>query len=257
MAYTGPNPLPVIAGGTGDVSLNGILMGNGTSPINSFPIDEHASLVIDGSGNVTSADPSDAGQALLSNGVSAVPTYGVTGGVWAFLQSQTISSPVASVIFNTNISSAYNAYILLYYNIDIVTSNNFIALQFSNDGGGTFATSGYLGRAQEYHYNTTATSGLGGASSNIDITVTMSHVGTGPRYQGGGCVYILGFNGNIYDSVQTVQNCSTQSTIPAFSWGGGRLLFSGMNSFRLIANSGNIAQGTFVLYGLRETPNAT
>jgi hypothetical protein len=65
----------VPGGGTGAVSLTGILTGNGTSAFTANTVNQHYVLIGGASNAVTSVSPSTAGFVLTSNGVGSDPTF--------------------------------------------------------------------------------------------------------------------------------------------------------------------------------------
>ena len=77
--------LPVSGGGSGSVSLTGILTGNGTSPFTASTISQYGTVIAGSSNAVSSVAPGAVGTALVSNGVSANPSYQVIPGIGATL----------------------------------------------------------------------------------------------------------------------------------------------------------------------------
>jgi hypothetical protein len=65
----------VAGGGTGAVTLTGILIGNGTSPVTGNPVTQFDVLVGGASNAVSSIGPGSAGQVLQSGGNAANPVY--------------------------------------------------------------------------------------------------------------------------------------------------------------------------------------
>lgn len=84
MAYEGPHPLPVKSGGSGNISITGILTGNGTTPFTASPVSQYNALVGAASNLITSVAPSaTSGVPFISQGAAADPTFGtavVAGG---------------------------------------------------------------------------------------------------------------------------------------------------------------------------------
>jgi hypothetical protein len=84
MAYNGPLPQVVNAGGSGAATLTGVLIGNGTSAFTGNAVTQHDVLVGGASNAITSVAPSaTSGVALISQGAAADPAFGtvvVAGG---------------------------------------------------------------------------------------------------------------------------------------------------------------------------------
>lgn len=84
MAYNGPLPQGVKAGGSGASTLTGVLTGNGTSAFTASAVTQHDVLVGGASNAITSVAPSStSGVPLISQGSSSDPVFGtavVAGG---------------------------------------------------------------------------------------------------------------------------------------------------------------------------------
>lgn len=74
MAYTGPLPQVVNAGGSGAATLTGILTGNGTSAFTASTVTQHGVLVGGATNAVSSTSVGSTGQVLQGN-TGADPTY--------------------------------------------------------------------------------------------------------------------------------------------------------------------------------------
>jgi hypothetical protein len=73
--------LTVPNGGTGSVSLTGVLTGNGTSPITANAVTQYGTLVAGAANAVASVGPGASGTVLASNGLSANPSYQAVPGI--------------------------------------------------------------------------------------------------------------------------------------------------------------------------------
>lgn len=84
MAYKRISPQPVIEGGTGAVTLTGVLTGNGTSAITANAVTQYGTVVAGASNAVSSIAPSaTSGIPYISQGNASNPTFGtavVAGG---------------------------------------------------------------------------------------------------------------------------------------------------------------------------------
>ena len=71
-------PVSVADGGTGAITLTGVISGNGTSALTASPVTQHDVLIGGVANAVVSVAPSGTtGVPLISNGVSADPSFGV------------------------------------------------------------------------------------------------------------------------------------------------------------------------------------
>lgn len=192
------------------------------------------------------------GQVLTSNGAGALPTFqnaGGGGGAWNLIQTQTVSSAVASVDFTTNIDSTYDNYIVVGHNIVGDTDNDFLLMRVRS--GGSFQTSSYR---DHLHRSTSGSATYVGSASN-------------------GRAYILlndgnGTTGGENSSIQLVignpSNTTYYSPIYGFgchidqggaavnnslgaAWTGGVGAIDGLRFYFI---TGNVAAGTFSLYGV-------
>jgi hypothetical protein len=123
-------------------------------------------------------------------------------------------------------------------------------MQMSNDGGGTWKTSGYLSGFNSTPYNSTTWTNinstadfvLSGALDNGASTsfgnglVEIYLIGSNLTYITGTCTY--------FDNTGGTQNMALLS---------GRSGNNGANAFRILMSSGNITTGSFYMYGMKET----
>lgn len=254
MAYFGPLPYATRIGGTGTNVLSpGVLIGRGgEDPPFTAPYNEFSTLVTDAAGIPIGADPGTRTQVLISNGTVTPPSFGRTGGAFAFLQSYTVTSPVATI--NFEILPIFSIYLLYYYNWGTSVGAS-MRIQFSDDGGGTYPAGGFLSGGLAYLYNTVSSPRQwSGATSSFPIVVANAVSGPGPRYHGGGYVYMLGLNQQIMGSIQTT---NVDVGLPATGFGGGKKALSNINAFQIFSPTvgATFTSGKFVLYGIRETTN--
>lgn len=84
MAYKRTSPQPVVEGGTGAITLTGVLTGNGTSAITANAVTQYGTVIAGASNAVSSVAPSaTSGVPYISQGASSNPVFGtavVAGG---------------------------------------------------------------------------------------------------------------------------------------------------------------------------------
>lgn len=171
------------------------------------------------------------------------------------LSSQTANSS-ATIDFTAIYNTSFNSYLLQIDNVIPATNGVYLLLRYSV--GGTFQTTDYQSNTFRYTTSGSGISGtaFGGGGTAIPIVPTadtQANAATAPTGQGGGSFTI-----NIY-------NCAQTSTAKRMSWLGGYYgstylgvtgsggyipATNAVDGFRLFYNSGNIATGTFKLYGI-------
>lgn len=98
MAYNGPLPQVVNAGGTGASTLTGILIGNGTSAVTANAVTQYDVLVGGASNAITSVGPGSAGQILQSAGAAANPAYSTATYPSTVTNSQLLYASATNVV---------------------------------------------------------------------------------------------------------------------------------------------------------------
>jgi len=121
----------VAGGGTGDTSFTAYsVITGGTTSTGALQ-------------NVSGVGTS--GQLLTSNGAAALPSWqtgSAVGSSLVLIQTQTPSG-VTSITFS--LSSTYKNYMINFSNLTMATGAATLGIQISNDGGGTFKSTSYLG----------------------------------------------------------------------------------------------------------------
>ena len=165
-----------------------------------------------------------------------------------FIQSQTATSS-ASLIF-TGGANYYITYFLTFTALTPATNAATLQMQMSNNGGSSYITTGYTGGVNYDAYNATT---LTNANSTSAWQLT-GPVTTNSNGMSGQC-YI--FDCNIGSAPQLTgaftwfdNVLSTVAIGQAGGWGGS----SGANAFKIFFSTGNIANGTVSLYGVRIAP---
>jgi len=175
----------------------------------------------------------------------------ITGTAMVLLNTTTISSNTASVIWNsTIITTTYSDYMIRIHSYEPVTDSTRLSLYPSTDNGSSFVASNTQG---QIFRRITASSGntgledstqssliyIGGACGNDD--------GEGSSYT----VDLLGLTQANCKKYVTYNHIGKEPT-EAYMWNGGAMIntTSAINYVKLISSSGNITQGTFSLYGM-------
>tara|TARA_B100000123_G_C25692650_1_gene411561 strand:- start:212 stop:805 length:594 start_codon:yes stop_codon:yes gene_type:complete len=184
--------------------------------------------------------------------VTALPF--ATGGL-VKLNTTTVSSATANVDFNnTLITDTYKVYFIHFHSLAPVTDAQTFTGELSYNNGSNFTTGSY-----EYHYHygrngsTDTGSGGTGQSNNFNSSWAQSNTSrTG--YEAKGVYRFDGLrNSSVHTTIQReviFKNHSNNRYFATESW---YLDNTSTHDFiRLKYASGNIATGTFILYGLAE-----
>jgi hypothetical protein len=180
------------------------------------------------------------GQALVSNGAGADPTY--QSGGWVLLNTL-VASNSATLSDTTHITASYNEYLLVFENIVAGTSGG-QELELQVHSNGSFQTTGY-----------TSTTAITSSTQLINNATTFVQLSRGDVQNSG-----AGFSGELTVftpsgaaapktwSGQGAHLGSTNFTVENFTgaWAGGNTAVDG---FQVMFGVGNIASGTVKLYG--------
>lgn len=162
------------------------------------------------------------------------------------IQTQTVSSAVASVDFTTGIDGTYRTYIIEMENVLSSITNQIVYLRFSDDGGSSFISTGNYGYSRDNQERGSATySGNAGNSlSEIPLLTpknTTDFYSATLKFRGLGVSAKPLIRYNVENSASSGDGVDGwgfyQSTITA-------------DAIRIFLNSGNFTAGTFTLYGL-------
>jgi|SRR5271156_441833 hypothetical protein len=175
-----------------------------------------------------------------------------TASAWVLLQTQTASSSANIAFTSTNITTKYKNYAVLINNVLPATNEVGFQMNVSTNNGSSYLNTGY-------NANSTFASTGGVGQGNSTTTAILTNTATGGNAlssTAGG-----GWNGTVF-----LQNITTGSGYPSYSFQAGTYLGTGamfsqngggtlpttsvINNIQFIMTSGNIASGTFSLYGI-------
>ena len=167
------------------------------------------------------------------------------------LNTTDITSSTASLVFNSSlITSTYDKYIMEYTMLKPVTDATYFRVRVSTDNGGSFVTGGY-----NYGYSTTrlgAASHTGSGSGKTDYARSDYQWGNEANTAGHGKWVLEGFNdSSAYYTIShifVVRNFNSQWYYVREAWGIDNT--ANPNYAEWTFSSGNIADGTFTLYGV-------
>lgn len=248
-------PLPVASGGTGAASLSGITTGtatnlaggsNGTIPYQSA------------SGTTQMLAVGTSGQLLQSNGAAAPTWVAASSGALTLLSTVTASNS-ATVDVETTFDSTYDVYVIVANNV--LPATDAAVLHSLLKVNGTYQTSNYEYLAARIQPTTANVFGSTVSTSDTKIIVGDAAAGTTN----------LALGGNYF--TMQVYNPAGTTNRKIINWDGSNIRPDGNshNLIRLIGNgvytggtqaltgvrfemsTGNIASGSFRLYGIRKT----
>lgn len=171
-----------------------------------------------------------------------------SAGGWVPLQTQTVSVAVASVDFTSNIDSTYKKYAVVFDSVRLATDGATLRIRTGN--GGAFDSG-----ASDYSYVYTGRFS-GGAATDEQAAIAQIQlgIGTGNATNEGasGIVYISDpSNTSTYTQFFYELTLLDQSSNVAVIVGGGqREEAAAHDRVQFVTSGGNIAAGTFTLYGL-------
>ena len=190
------------------------------------------------------------GTALKVNSSGTGFEFGSAGGL-VLLNTTDVTSATATVTFDSSlITDAYGKYILEYEGLKPVSDGVYFRSRYSTDNGNSFLTGTFN---YGYHYSRLASGSTGGnASTPSDYATTSYGMGNDANHQAAGTYRISGMrDSNSYLAIEH-HNIIEQSNDSDFV-NQEAYYFENASVINFIEwsfSSGNIADGTFKLYGL-------
>lgn len=180
----------------------------------------------------------------------AIAALSPASGAWSYIGAVTASAS-ATVEF-TGLSSTYFMYMFVLQDVAPATDGVEFWFRTSTDGGSTFdsGASNYWW-VQNYFYLTTD----GGIGSSGDTQIELAYnVGSSTNESVTGIVYLINPSSATHTRMSwSLQDIRADAVPTAFDGQGGRLSAADVDAVQFLMSSGNIASGTFKLYGLSAT----
>jgi hypothetical protein len=210
--------------------------------------------------NITLAKLSSAVQTSLGKADTAVQPATLTSSLTAangcskvLLSTQTASNS-PNIDFTSVITSTYDEYEITFQNLVPQTDDTYLMLRTSSNNGTSYdATVG------DYSYaNRTNSSGSTvvnvAALLNASEIYVARRIGNSTGENANGEITIKNpLNTTVYKLIKCTTDCIQYTgDYASFSGGGTRKSTSAVNAIRLLMNSGNIASGTFRMYGIKK-----
>ena len=165
------------------------------------------------------------------------------------ISEATVSSEVSDISV-TGIDSTYDVYMITYYNVQNASDNTNLSLRFTE--GGTPNTTTNYDVAYKYLKSNAASSN--NTYTNVNQAYLNFGVGASTNETQQGTIYI--FNANNSSQYTFFTSESTYANVFTQNWGGaGGGVFtvaSAVDGVNFLMTVGNIASGTFKLYGLKK-----
>ena len=208
----------------------------GTLKVNNLQKRDGTALITDGAATTN----------LLSE--TALRTAGVG---MVKLNTTDITSSTATLVYNNSlITSNYDKYIIEYTMLKPVTDAQYFRVRVSSDNGSSFITGTY-----NYGYGNTrmgAANHSGSGSTKTDYAAGDHQWGNDANTSAHGKYIFEGFNDtNAYPSIShifVIRNFNSQWYYVREAWGMDNVANPNYAEFSF--TSGNIADGTFTLYGM-------
>ena len=178
---------------------------------------------------------------------------GHLGGSLELIESQTISSAVASLNFTSIKGDIYNAHLLQIGNIIPATDAQATLLRFSNDGGSSYeAGTSYVYALQNGGYgSSTFEEHKSTGTSGINLT---NNTGNATNETINLYCYIYNANSSskfTFASYHGVFMFTTGNMVMMYG-GGAYPTAETINAFQILKGSGNMTQGFAKLYGVKQ-----
>lgn len=213
-------------------------------------------LIGSGSGRPAAALPTGDSNVTVTPGTNSLTlSSSATGGALTKISTATASAS-ASITF-TGLSSTYFLYMIRYSNLAPATDATTLLLRTSTNNGSSWDTG-----ASDYAWNLFQADQVGaesGAADTADSSITIlgiaggtDEMGSGTNEAGSGVIYIYNPSAAKYTFVNSEGIYFNEATeLILNTVGGYRLTTTAVNGVQLLMDSGNIASGTFTLYGVK------
>jgi hypothetical protein len=245
--------MPVVITGNNTPTAGGVVYGDGTTYATTTAGTSGQPIVSGGSSApafrpyTLPASDGSASQVLQTNGSGALSFATPSTGALVYISSQTVSSPVASVDFTSGISATYDDYVVYFEDVTPGTTSTALYLRLYKSGA--FQASGY---SQSYSMIRTTPS-TSASNTATQINITIGTVNNTSSVVSGSCT-LMNMNsalGNRATAIgQAFYNVSTSTDQVVAIFGGSQSTAAATTGFQFLFSSGNVATGTFRLYGV-------
>ena len=194
---------------------------------------------------------STSGYILTSTGSSSLPSFqSLSGANLVLIQTQSATSS-ASISFTTGITSTYSTYIFCLSNIFPATNAAYLSLAISTNGGVSYIATGYFSGINRNAYNTATLTNSNATTFMYISGATDSTTSDTPIC---GWLYLFNItNGGLPSMLGYTLGYNTADTaVDSYNILATNTGNTDVDAFQFTMSSGNIASGTFTLFGVLE-----
>jgi hypothetical protein len=190
-----------------------------------------------------------AGHVLTSNGAGALPSFQTSpaAGSFILIETQTVGGAVATVTFTTGISVTYKNYLLIIHDVLPSSNGHRLSMRTSSNGGVSYASTGY--RSGQNGFNDFSSSTINNLNNTDRFVLCNNQANSDPGISATYYLYDVTTGNQVMLSGRQTYNSSNSGTI-GFGSCGGRSTNTNVNALQIFFGTGNIASGTFSLYGI-------
>ena len=187
-----------------------------------------------------------------TTGVGQLSFAEAGGGGLVHLQTQTISSGVASVDFTSNIDSTYASYKLVVSDLRVATDNVEVKIRL---GAGSFASANYTRAGIGRESNGTTNTGNGDNNSNGIYLTTVNLGNAADESMSFECILANPSNTDAHKLLYgTASYLNQHNRFAVFMFGGHyNANTAAVTRMQVITDSGNIDGGVFTLFGIAKS----
>jgi hypothetical protein len=238
----------------GNVTTAGAACGSGSTS----PGGSNKDIQYNNSGAFGGIAPGTSGTVLTSNGAGSTPSFqaaaGGSSGLSDVLEQHTASSS-SDLQFTSWYSSTYDHYIVDVVSLVPATNGTTIRLEWSVNGG-----SSYVNTGNAYLDSSYAASATGSGPTGTNFGQNFLYIGSGDGISNSasgwgvsGTFHIVSPGSALYKQFYG-QGATYSSAGPVNVWMKGSLFNNSnpTNAFRVFAASGNLANGTVRVYGIKK-----
>lgn len=190
---------------------------------------------------------------LFGRSKTGVPAT-LPSGTPVLIQSQTISTAVATVDFVTGIDATYDEYELRFWNVRAGTTGQNLLMTVSQNAGSTWITTASYAWQSTFFAATAQTGSNSTADTKMNLyTQSGFPISTTNNSQMGTVKFAAPSASGLYKQFMIDVAGTTEGTSPMRHVGQAAFLNTGaFNGIRLQVGAGNLASGTFNLYGIKK-----
>jgi hypothetical protein len=205
-----------------------------------------------GVGDTAMLSPGTSGQVLTSGGSGAAPSWATpSGGSWVYLSTVTASSS-STVDIETTFDSTYDTYVIVASDVTVSSNGTVLGMRWKIGGA-------YLSGADYNHYSlfstSTAVTVVGGNDNGNTRIRVINSQGSAAGGVANFTIYFGPTSGTTnYKQAYWTGTFTTDAGATRTAHGSGAVTGNtgALTGVRFLPDSGNIASGTFRLYGIKK-----